>query len=548
MKKTKNIILLSIILIHANIYSQITCGTPQNSVVNNFTASGDENFTRNSTPICINVQYHIVRTTIGTGGATVASIDQINNILNKDLNLHNIYVNKIGVDFINNSTYYNMSDAQFNSLVAINNNPNAINFYIINSSSSWGGRAGAITSRNLVINIPYSTSGVASHEFGHCLNLWHTFQGTASGTSGCAENINGSNCTTCGDYVCDTPADARTGITGGYNPDMTNNMSYYDPFYLDHFTILQGQRMYNAINGSPILQPIKGTLCKTILGDESICESPNKSYTLSNSVTDIANWSVTPNLQIVSQTNNSVIIKSTSNLSSTGTLTATVNGASYSKLIKIGTLVISDYSIVGPTNSNVYINTNSYFSVKPVIGATSYYWSLVSNPDCGCYTNSNGFLTCPQGTILPTIQNSGSSATVQWGNCPGTYTLNCYAVNVCGLSGIGNYQMYVSKPGAGGGNNGEDLPCQFRYSVYPNPIKNNNIEISIAPPPGPCPPPPSWYKIVKIYDLQGVIIYENKFKEEKIIAINNLNLKKGNYVLIINSPNRENFKQIIIVE
>lgn len=419
-----------------------------------------------------------------------------------------------------------MNDSKFDALVATNNNPNAINFYIVNTYGSLIGRAGAITSRNLVMIDSYVTTGVSSHEFGHCLNLWHTFQGTANQTSGCPELINGSNCTSCGDYVCDTPADAKIGISGGYNPDMTNNMSYCSPYYLDHFSQLQGKRMRDALNGSAILQPVLGNLCKYISGSDTVCENTNQSYTISNNTNSIVTWSVSSNLQIVSQSNTTIIIKSLSNLSSTGTITASINGQSVLKTVKIGVLPITNYGIQGPSNPNVLIGFSSSFSVRPVSGATNYYWSIVSNPNCGCYTNADGFLICPSGTILPSIQGSSNNAYVQWGNCPGDYSINCSAVNDCGLAGIGNMSIYVSRPGSGGGNNGEDLPCQYGYRLQQNPIKNQNIELSIAGPPGPCPAPSSGYKTVKIFNLQGILVFENKYKDDKTYQYLILTLKK----------------------
>lgn len=82
-----------------------------------------------------------------------------------------------------------------------------------------------------------------AHEMGHFFNLLHTFEGSG------AELVDGTNCTTAGDLVCDTPADpfvdgtpqsnwvdpncrfinSLTDATGNYyNPDLGNIMSYYE--------------------------------------------------------------------------------------------------------------------------------------------------------------------------------------------------------------------------------------------------------------------------------------------------------------------------------
>lgn len=561
MKKIKNIFIILSIFVYSNIYSQLSCGTPQNSTVQHF-SSVDSDFSTNATPICVNVQFHIVRTTMGLGGASIGTLDQVSNLLNSHLNPHNIFVNKIGFDYINNSAYYDMTDAQFNSLVALNNNPNAINFYIINSCTNWIGRAGSITSHNLVMQNSYCTTGVSAHEFGHCLNLWHTFQGTAPGTSGCAELINGSNCSTCGDYVCDTPADANIGARNGYNPDLTNDMSYSTPSSLTHFTTLQGTRMRDALNRSSVLQPVIANLCKSIIGSEILCASQNQSYTVSNSASNSVGWSVSSNIQIISQSTTTLVIRAFSNTSAIGTITATIDGLTISKTIHLGSPTTANFGMTGPSNPNVYTNSTSSFSVPTALGATNYYWSLVSNPNCGCYENADGFLVCPPGTILPRFIGNPTSntATVQWGNCSGDYTVNCSAVNTCGSTGIGNFPIQVFKPGSGGGTGGGDLPCEPSVSIFPNPVKGQSIDVSIAPPSDPCRAQLESYRMantnkvvktdnmVKIYNMQGIVVFENNYDSEKDFTINGMNLKAGLYILNIIFHDGQTAKKIIIIE
>lgn len=95
-----------------------------------------------------------------------------------------------------------------------------------------------------------------THEIGHYLNLYHTFQGGCSGTS------NG-NCGAGGDRVCDTPptyqnnfggarrqntCQENTSATGGDRPDQVRNyMDYLDDASLDIFTEGQRVRMSSAL-------------------------------------------------------------------------------------------------------------------------------------------------------------------------------------------------------------------------------------------------------------------------------------------------------------
>ena len=452
MKKIRTILIILSIFVSANIYSQLSCGTPTNEVIQNF-PSGDTGFSINSTPICVNVQFHIVRATDGTGGATTTNTDQIINLLNNHLNPNNVFVNKVGIDYINNSTYYDMnsnnnSTVSFNGLTVVNTNQNAINFYIINTNTTWIGRAQGIPSKSLVMTKAYITSGVSVHEFGHCLNLVHTFRASPNEPIGCAELINGSNCLTCGDVICDTPADYYTVNssgdrvpTSGYSPDITNDMSYYSPSTLNHFTPLQGTRMRDALNGSSVLQPVVGNLCKSIVGSSVLCLSPNQSYTLSNSAGTNPIWSVSANILIVSQNGQSVTIRPLSNsVNGSATITATFsNGQILTKTIWVGK----------PSFQFLY----SYFQPQPV-KSTLCIESDIPN-----------FSLDQQGVTTVNFYNFGSTTPkVKYSKYCIRTTLPCVTVtatNACGTTTIDYLEA-----------------CTFRmanpkntYKIYPNPSK-----------------------------------------------------------------------------
>jgi len=324
----KKIILILVALLAFNANAQ-ECGTPISltNQVFNIPANYDAQF-------CVSIKFHIVRETNGTGGFDVTQIPNAINYINQFYNSHLINVSSIGFDYIDNSNLNAFDDAEFSQLTAINNVPNAINFYIVNSAPYYG-RAGAIISNNLVIRIDRVLAPTAPHELGHCFNLLHTFQGTASGTGGCAELTNGSNCSSCGDNVCDTPADANIGATGGYSPDLTNTMSYYT--IRDHFTTQQGARMRNAIGGSSILQATLSNQCASIVGSSSVCGISNYQYTFSNPQNTTVIWSITSNLQIITSSNTGITVKAiNATISGSATITANLNGQIFTKIIWIG--------------------------------------------------------------------------------------------------------------------------------------------------------------------------------------------------------------------
>ncbi|MDY0088957.1 MAG: M43 family zinc metalloprotease [Flavobacteriaceae bacterium] len=318
----KNKVLLAFLLLFSNVslFGQENCGTPINSVPQHFEEEENNILARSSpTGICINVFFHIVRESNGTGGLNSSNINTIVNNLNEVFNPHRIFINNLGFDYIDNSTYYSFSDNKFNGLISINNNPNAINFYLVNSAP-YAGRAEDILSRNLVVANNYALLPTSPHELGHCLNLWHTHHGRGCyDLGGCAENINGSNCSSCGDFVCDTPADPcllgkvnsncqYTG-GGGFNPDVTNLMSYSGTCRTN-FSDGQASRMRSAILNSPILQPVISNSCviPELTGNDVICNNNEETFILENGGNNVT-WNISSNLQIISSSNTSITVQ-----------------------------------------------------------------------------------------------------------------------------------------------------------------------------------------------------------------------------------------------
>ena len=303
--------------------SQI-CGTPSSSTLN----ITSEMYSTNNRPIagtnatiCLNVFFHIVRNSNGTGGINPNLLTSVMNSLNQYYNPHGIYFVNSGVNFINNTNYLQIDgESEAISLAQTNNNANAINIYIVDSLwSNIIGTALNIPSNRLVIRSDYLLSPVTSHEVGHCLNLLHTHE-----TYYCVEAINGSNCLSCGDQVCDTPADPglnsnnMSGCTyvggNGYNPDTTNIMSYAYSFCLDHFTQGQASRIKISIQNSTMLQQLINSNCAIpkIVGADVICDL-NTSIVYSLQDGSVISWNTSSNLQYSNPTNSSITVQAIGN-------------------------------------------------------------------------------------------------------------------------------------------------------------------------------------------------------------------------------------------
>ncbi len=207
---------------------------------------------------------------------------------------------------INNNNVYDNQTAWFT--MQSQRHPNAINVYIVNQAATNSNQTGVtlayynpqrdwIVSRKDQINGSKSNSTLP-HEFGHFFSLQHTFFGweskpfdnsfpswpnaPATSPGGVAtERVNGTNCTTAADKICDTPPDYNFGFgaTGcSYNggardplgelvSPMANNMMGYFNFCSEYvFTEQQrsviladrasNQRNYLNNNFSPIATEI----------------------------------------------------------------------------------------------------------------------------------------------------------------------------------------------------------------------------------------------------------------------------------------------------
>ncbi|MFY7988831.1 MAG: M43 family zinc metalloprotease [Flavobacterium sp.] len=301
------LLLLSI----SNIFGQQLCHTPAQTNNGFLNKSSYLRSAFNNNSYCLKVYFHVIRRSDGTGGQTVAAVNQAFQLLNQDFNPHNISFSwDNSIDYINNTSYYNSPSS---NIFTVNNHQDGIDIYLYDDNSSAGGLANGVGGSSEFYvsgkfwNSPFQsliTSHVISHEMGHVLFLWHTHHGTfpeGGNDNPCAELVNGSNASTCGDYVTDTPADPHiqfnvntscqwlgsgTDANGqSYNPDEQNIMAYTTPQCMSYFTQLQGLRMRNAIATLPYLQQCVVNCCSDTHADLFIKDSQDDTGAEPNTVT-----------------------------------------------------------------------------------------------------------------------------------------------------------------------------------------------------------------------------------------------------------------------
>lgn len=201
----------------------------------------------NASPnLFIPLKIHIVRQSNGTGGLPTSTLETaIANLNTTYASMNMNFFMCSSIHYIDNDELYQLDVEKENTRLVLNNVNDAINIYFvgslttngtaINGISSFPG-ANALDNRMILSNDVAGNGITLSHEMGHYWNLYHTYE-TFYG----AELVNGSNCNSAGDFICDTPADPcggfalncqYTGTTRDangqlYSPMVNNLMSCY---------------------------------------------------------------------------------------------------------------------------------------------------------------------------------------------------------------------------------------------------------------------------------------------------------------------------------
>lgn len=226
-------------------------------------AAGDEKVGITYVP----VRPHIFRRGNGTGGLTLSSLNNVLALTNKHYQDNGsgiqFYFCGTSPDYIDNDALFaafpytpgsepsvagrDATNAMNVYFVTVFDNPEVLGYANFPSNALESTRSFI---RSAQLSDQYIGNYVLDHELGHAFNLYHTFQGSnATSTPELVTRGAGANCTTTGDFLCDTPADplgrtgATTSIVNGcqvytgtitdpngeqYAPQMGNIMSYYD--------------------------------------------------------------------------------------------------------------------------------------------------------------------------------------------------------------------------------------------------------------------------------------------------------------------------------
>jgi PKD repeat protein len=215
----------------------------------------------------IPVRAHIIRSSNGNGGLGVSDLNEA--IADLNAVYSNAYLEfylSDDINYIDNDNLCHFNKTREAALVSSYYTPGVLNIYFFDSVENEAdinicGYTNNIGKLDVIVlqNSCVTNSSTLSHEVGHFFSLVHTQGPQTTGLT--TELVNGSNCDTDGDGICDTPADPtlsnlnvdnscnyigneRDANGQRFSPDTKNIMSYSLKRCRSHFSEKQFGRIY----------------------------------------------------------------------------------------------------------------------------------------------------------------------------------------------------------------------------------------------------------------------------------------------------------------
>ena len=271
-------LLILVLNVFYNAFGQVECGTvvteKTRAFLRGMKVEALEDILSDGETVKLAISAHIVRRSDGTGGLTTSRLESVIDDINAIYQPLGIYFFLFHeINYIDDDQYYDFLSSDEHRLTTIHDVENTINIYFFNTIDLNGrvicgytrfpdvfaGMDHVMMNNKCVLN-----GSTLPHELGHYFSLYHTHSKTNSGTTNGTtdELVDGSNCATAGDDICDTPADpnlylkvnescsytgtARDANGDAYVPNTRNLMSFSRKACRDELSAGQGARVLSA--------------------------------------------------------------------------------------------------------------------------------------------------------------------------------------------------------------------------------------------------------------------------------------------------------------
>jgi len=511
---------------------------------------------RSSTAISsVPIKAHIIRQSNGAGGLTETQLNDALAIVN------NYYANAFlefflcdGINYIDDTNYFDYSTDQEGALTGANNVDNVINIYFANtvSTNEGAGLCGYAYFPGgpeviLMNNSCTTNESTLSHEIGHFFALSHT-HGNTNGVL-TSELVDGSNCSTEGDRICDTPADPQLSFSkvstscayidtefdaNGqlFMPNTRNIMSYSRWSCRSELSDQQYARIYGTYQASRSVMACP-SFNVDIAADftRSCSNSLNVDFT-DNSIgatswqwdvdgDDIIDYTTQNPSHTYNESGNYDVTLSISD--GNGTLTKV-----YQNYIEVGSQEISTSEIV------LTLVTDDWPAETSWVLKNSNGTILYSSPEYVEGTDD--------------FQTFTENFTIATNDCYTFEISDSYGDGICCFSGDGSYTLTTIEGSviASGGNiefgeitymsndvlGVDDYFTDNEISVYPNPTKGElNIQLSNT-----NDLPDNYI----VYNMLGQVITSQKISQTDDLTINAESFSEGIYYIKLSKGNSSN--------
>lgn len=249
--------------------NQDDCGTEMSfqemKKIRSIFQAAKENNQKINADSTVPVKFHIIGYANMSGAIDSASLFNELAITNNYFQYAGIQFAHCGsIQYLYDDTYADFQKTIDETVCVANDEFNVLNIYLVPKLTSTSGSicgyayTSGVTKNRIIIQNSCAVNGsTMPHEIGHFFSLAHTHS-TSSGV----EYVNGSNCATTGDELCDTPADPTLSTTNvnnscdytgttldptstPYQPNTHNIMSYSRKSCRDVFSVQQYQRIHD---------------------------------------------------------------------------------------------------------------------------------------------------------------------------------------------------------------------------------------------------------------------------------------------------------------